>query len=473
MTTPFSWTVRETIAATGGTLLSGGNGRHFTGIGIDSRSITSEDWFLAIKGETHDGHSFVMDVVNQGVKGVIIDIEKVHDFPAGDLEKSAVTCIGVKDTLKALGSLAAYRRRQSGVSVVALTGSNGKTSTRAMAADIAARKYRVLATTGNMNNEIGMPLTLLKLESEHEWAVLELGMNRPGEIGRLADICAPDIGLITNIGPAHLEGLGSLEGVMHAKGELLPKVKPGGKIILNADDPQTIHLTNKTTREPIFFGLADKAHIRGTQIAASASGMSFVLNLPHEKALVNMPVNGKFMVLNALAAAAIGYCLTIPAREITGALASFTPVKGRMNIRHTTSGIHIIDDTYNANPYSMKTAADTLEVLKRQQRGIAVLGDMLELGETSPDLHRDVGRYFAQLDLVWVFASGNFADAVARGAREGGLSPQRIVTGSKDDIFRQLKKELKPKDWILIKGSRGMRMETLVQDLLQEFDRHS
>ncbi len=318
---------------------------------------------------------------------------------------------------------------------------------------------------------MGLPLTLLRLNPSHEWAVLELGMNHPGEISRLSDICRPDIGLITNIGPAHLEGLGSLEGVMHAKGELLEKIKPGGKIILNADDPMTLHLVRKVSEKPLLFGVSDAADIRGIDIAAHSDGISFTLDVGREKTRINLCTPGKFMVTNALAAASIGHIVGMPLPEIKSALENFTPIQGRMNLHRMRGGITLIDDTYNANPGSMKAAISTLQDLKKKNRGMAVLGDMLELGKSSGSLHREIGLFAARAGMSKLYSTGKYAAAAAQGAREGGMANKDIFIGTKDDIFREVIKILVSGDWILIKGSRGMRMETLVKDLMDELSK--
>jgi UDP-N-acetylmuramoyl-tripeptide--D-alanyl-D-alanine ligase len=312
---------------------------------------------------------------------------------------------------------------------------------------------------------VGVPLTLLRLDSTHEWAVLELGMNHPGEIARLGDICRPDIGLITNIGPAHLEGLGSLEGVMHAKGELIEKVNPGGSVILNADDPMTERLARKTSEPPVLFGLSETAHIRGTNAADVPGGVAFTLETREGRTKVKLPVPGKFMIVNALAAAAVGRAAGIPLSEIKAGLENFKPIKGRMNLIALRDGITVIDDTYNANPGSMKAALLTLKDQKKGRRGIAVLGDMLELGEASRDLHREIGMFAARSGISRLYATGDYADGVLEGAAEGGMTTRDLFSGPKLDIFKDLTRELSTGDWVLVKGSRGMRMETLVQDL--------
>ena len=243
---PLTWTAEEIMEATGGALLCGDLRRSFSGVSIDSRNISADNVFVAITGEIHDGHAFASAVVDQGVSGLVVSRQKAVQMPLTTWKKNNIACIAVEDTTRALGDMAAFNRLRSHVSVVAITGSNGKTTTRRMTAMILDRQYNTLTAIGNFNNDIGLPLTLLGLSSGHQWAVLELGTNNPGEIARLADICSPDIAVLTNIGPAHLEGLGSIEGVMQEKGDLLKSLAPGAQAILNADDSRVIQLAAKT-----------------------------------------------------------------------------------------------------------------------------------------------------------------------------------------------------------------------------------
>jgi UDP-N-acetylmuramyl pentapeptide synthase len=258
---------------------------------------------------------------------------------------------------------------------------------------------------------------------------------------------------------------------MNAKGEMLETLSPKGRLILNADDPMVMRLAKRASCKTILFGLSKDADIRATTLENRATAVSFRLHVPSGNIHVTLPVPGAFNVSNALAAAAVGYCLEIPLNEIKTALGSFMPVKGRMNILQTVHGPLLIDDTYNANPGSVKAALRTLAGLRKEQRGIAVLGDMLELGRASRDLHAEVGRFAAASGLAKLYLTGNFADAVEKGALSGGMAAADILCGSKDDISDALKKVIKPDDWVLIKGSRGMRMETLVQALQAQYGR--
>lgn len=464
-----SWKATDILAATGGRLLRGTMEQTFTGISIDSRTIRESELFMAIKGEIHDGHDFINEVVRKGIRGVVINDDMAGKIPAHDYQEEIVF-ISVKDTTRALGDLAFYKRKHSSVSVVAITGSNGKTTTREMTASIVSQGFSILSTSGNFNNEIGLPLTLSQLNESHEWAILELAMNRPGEIKRLAEICLPEIGLITNIGPAHLEGLGSLEGVVRAKGELLEGLNPKGTAVLNADDPMTVKLAQKAPAGILFFGLSDRASIRAEELRETPTGTSFTLVLPDKRIPVDLKAPGSFMVLNALGAAAVGYLLGLSAADIQTGLENFRPVQGRLNIVHTSAGIHIIDDTYNANPASMGAAISTLQQLKKENRAILVAGDMLELGDQSLSLHEQIGSLSGNSDIANLYITGKYAEAVARGARKTGMNPKSIYIGSKDEILKKLFSRLKAGDWVLVKGSRAIGMEKIITGITDRFN---
>ena len=462
---PFAWNTAEILSATDGVSVTGDESRSFKGISIDSRRINPHDLFIAINGFTHDGHTFVSDVIAQGIRGVLIDKSRFAAFPTTQWKAKGISCITVKDTTKALGDLAAFNRRRAGISAVAITGSNGKTTTRRLTSAVVSQRHRVLSPVANFNNEIGLPLTLLKLNPLHQWAVLELGINRPGEISRLAEICSPQIGVITNIGPVHLEGLGSVEGVLQAKGELLEKLTPGAVAILNGDDPHLVRLAQKTKTPVLFFGLSENASIGAQSIRATRQGTAFILKSPQAEIAITLRIPGRFMVPNALAAAAVGHHLGLSLPEIKRGLESVKSVRGRMNIIKTKKGIHIIDDTYNANPKSMAAALETLVSFKGEQRAVFVAGDMLELGSSAETLHREVGRLAAQAGLARLYATGTHCEIVAGGARRQNMNPADIVTGDKEFIVNDLTAWLLSDDWILVKGSRGMQMEQIVERL--------
>ena len=459
------WTVDEILEATGGELLCGDKTQQFEKVGIDSRNISPGDLFVAIVGEVHDGHSFIDDVIHGGISGLIVARQKTEELPLSEWQTRRIACVAVADTTRALGDLAAFHRSRNNAALIAITGSNGKTSTRQMTAGVVAQKFNTLSTIGNYNNQIGVPLTLLRLTPAHAWAVVELGTNSPGEIARLAQVCSPDIAVITNIGPAHLAGLGSLDGVMQEKRQLIEHLKAGGRAVLNADDRRVFKIASGTEKKVLLFGLSKNAEIRASAIEEKVAGISFSLDLPGERLTVGLRVPGQFMVLNALAAAAVGYLLELSAAEIKTGLEAFEPAWGRMNIFQTPNGIHVIDDTYNANPDSMQAAIKTLEVLRANNRSVFVAGDMLELGARSTPLHRQVGAWAAMANIDKLLITGEFAAAVVSGAVDARMKPEDIFKGSRDEILEELKATLRPGDWVLIKGSRGARMDTIVEGL--------
>jgi len=474
---PVPWTIADIMLATGGESLCGNDSCFFEGVSIDSRTISSKDIFVAVRGVRHDGHTFIPKVAASGVKGLVVDRRIVGGDEIASFKKAGICCVAVKDTVRALGDMAAFHRRRFQIPVVAITGSNGKTSTKEMTASVLSQKYQTLKTTGNLNNEFGVPLTLLRLDGSHQAAVVEMGMNHPGEIRRLSEICQPDVGIITNIAPAHLEGLGSLENVMAAKGELIENIKESGAVILNGDDPCGLRLGASTKRRVVYFGQNKDADVRAidieTDIKTKGFGTRFTLVLPHgsipAKIQIDIPAPGRFMVSNALAAAAAGYLTGVSAEEIQAGIKAFSPVHGRMNVRKSRRGFFVIDDSYNANPGSMEAAIKTLATLKGVRKGVLAAGDMRELGPDSERLHEGIGCIAAQSGVDLLFLTGEFAAAVKKGAVSQGMAGDRVIIGEKLDLAARLLETLGPEDWVLVKGSRSAGMETVVQ-LLAETD---
>jgi UDP-N-acetylmuramoyl-tripeptide--D-alanyl-D-alanine ligase len=399
-----------------------------------------------------------------------LESQRRQELPVGRWISSGVACVAVPDTIRALGDLAGFRRKRLPVSIVAVTGSNGKTSTRNLTREVMQTRFRILSTSGNFNNHIGLPLTLFQLTEDHQWAVLELGMNHPGEIDRLAEICRPQIGIITNIAPAHLQGLRSLDGIMTAKGELLSRLDAGGVAVMNLDDSRVAELARLAPCPVLGFGIESSALIHASHLSPKPDGTRFCLHLPDQNLEIFLQIPGRFMVYNALAAAAAGYAAGVRPEEIQTGLANARPVPGRMNLIHTGRRIHIIDDTYNANPGSTEAAIRTLESLAGSGRKFLVLGDMLELGDQAAGYHRQIGRIAGETQPAGLFVTGDFADIVADAAREAGMTSDSVRTGSKPAIMEELRALLQSGDWVLIKGSRGMTMETVVQELHRQLD---
>lgn len=457
-----SWTVEDVLDAVRADRIGGERHHGFSGISIDSRTVAKNELFVAIEGDTHDGHRFAADAIEKGASGLILRREKAGELPISEWRRRSVACFAVADTTDALGRLAAWHRNRCGARVIAITGTNGKTTTRALTAGVMAQTHAILATRGNFNNEIGLPLTLFRLEPRHEWAVLELGMNHPGEIRRLARICRPDSAVITNIGPAHLSGLGTVEAVMHAKTELLEEMTSEATSVLNADDAFIDAMAAKAPGPVCLFGTGERADVRARSLRITDDGCRFELMLPGETVDVRLRIPGRFMVANALAAAAVGHVAGVTGERIRQGLESVTPEKGRMILVSTPRQISFIDDTYNANPASMKAALQTLAAMSEKGRKIAVLGDMLELGEHSETLHRQVGAAAAELGIRRLYATGAFAVSVAEGAVSAGMPGAHVHCGTKDALLEALTRDLSPGDQVLVKGSRGMKMETLL-----------
>ena len=461
--TPYPWTSEQVLAATGGTLLAGGADISFAAIGIDSRTIATGHLFVAVAGETHDGHAFVNDVLDRGINGVVVAENQLANLPVERMAAAGIACVAVADTTQALGDLARFNRHRGDLTVVAVTGSNGKTSTRLLMEQVISRRFTTLSTQGNLNNHIGLPLTLFRLAPAHQAAVLELGMNHAGEITHLGKICCPDVGVITNVGPAHLEGLGTIDNVARAKAELLPTIRPGGTAILNADDPRVAAMAGNVDGPVVLFGCSESAQVRADHIQLTDMGTRFRLTTPSGDIHVTLATPARVMVSNALAAAAAGEVMGTSLDLIKAGLEAFSPQAGRMGIRQLGGDIRLVDDTYNANPESMAAAVDTLTRMRGGRRTIAVLGDMLELGPQSEQLHRDIGKAVGDAGIDRLFATGSFAAAVAEGARDGGMGGDRIFIGTKIAIIDRLAHQLAPGDLVLVKGSRGMAMEQVVE----------
>jgi UDP-N-acetylmuramoyl-tripeptide--D-alanyl-D-alanine ligase len=456
-----SFTLKELAEATGGKM-AGDPGATATGVSTDSRQVAAGQLFVALRGERFDGHEFVAASAEKGVNIVLVDDAwaEANELPAG------TSAVVVPDTLRALGDLAAWHRQRFKIKIVAVTGSNGKTTTKEMLAGILTQTGPGLKTEGNLNNLIGLPLTLLRLTGRERWAVVEMGMSAFGEIDRLAEIADPDVGIITNAFPAHLEGLGSVEGVAKAKGELFLRLKPGSVAVYNVDDPLICKCPTHLNVTRLTFGL------RGAEVSSASikslgrKGESFVLRLPNEEQQVTLRAYGQHNIYNALAAAAAAHALGVPGDVIRLGLEEFTPYDKRFQLDEV-GGVVLIDDSYNANPASMAAALKTLDEVRENGRAAAVLGDMLELGAGTEVAHRELGRAAAQC-VERLYLLGPLAKEVATGAVEGGLKPGQVLIGQDhEELARELIAWLEKGDCVLFKGSRGMRMERVAQAVRQ------
>jgi UDP-N-acetylmuramoyl-tripeptide--D-alanyl-D-alanine ligase len=457
------WKVSEVLEATGGRLLCPDNDAVLTGISIDSRTIDKGALFVALSGQQHDGHRFVEQALSKGAGGVVVS-EAYAAQASRDALKDCC-CFAVPDTLRALGQLAAFRRRHSDVSVVAVTGTNGKTTTKEMTAAVLGRSFSVLKTEGNFNNLVGVPLTLFRLREDHEWAVLELGMNHPGEIAQLAEISKPQVGIITNVGAGHLEGVRNLDGVARAKGELLEALGQDGTAVLNVDDERLCRMAEGFPGRVVTFGIQSSAEVWAVPVSQTTSRSSFDLCWYDESTRVRLNITGLGAIYNGLAAAAVGYRLGLSMEEVKEGLESIQAMPGRMEILKLPGGLHAINDTYNANPASMAQAVETLCALKGNGRGVFIAGDMLELGEYTETAHSQLGVLVARSGIARLFVTGDHATKVADGAVGAGMEAGRVFVGSKAQILDALKSCLGPGDWILVKGSRMMAMEDIIKGL--------
>ncbi len=461
------WSLEDILDATGGELLAGGENCRFRSISTDSRAVKPGDLFLALSGDRFDGMEFVGDAIKRGASGVVVSRKAVSAGP--------VPQVGVKDTLKALGDLAQYRRNiMPDLKVVAVTGSSGKTTVKEMTASILTRKHQVLKTKGNFNNLVGLPLSLLPVDYRHDAAVLEMGMNKPGEIARLTEIADPDVACIVNVQESHLLGLGTIENVARAKGELFAGMKSWGKLAVNIDDKRVAALADVCLQEKITFGRAPGADVRATHIMLKGdNGMAFTLHVSGKKKRCRIAALGIHNVLNSLAAAAVSYASGMDIHDIAAGLEVFRPYEKRLQIERLKDGPSIVNDTYNANPSSMLAALEAVMAVKKEGRSAAVLGDMLELGEQGEKAHRETGERVARLGFDFFAAIGDFAPSYIAGALKAGMNKERILLAQdKDEAVRWIRGKISEGliaggDWVLVKGSRGMRMETVVESLIE------
>jgi UDP-N-acetylmuramoyl-tripeptide--D-alanyl-D-alanine ligase len=457
------FTVAEIARATGGEIV-GETAGEVTGVATDSRLVAAGELFIPLRGDRFDGHEFIQSAVSRGVRVFLAERSWVdrYGIPAGS------ACITVADTLRALGDLAAFHRGRFVIPVVAVTGSNGKTTTKEMIAAILAATGPGLKTGGNLNNLIGLPLTLFRLFGSDRWAVLEMGMSEPGEIDRLAEIARPDVGVITNAFPAHLETMGSVEAVARAKGELFMRLGAGGWAVYNADDQLISACPSPQGVLRLGFGLT-AGDVSAAEIRpAGREGIGFILRLPSGEVPVKLKAFGVHNVANALAAAAAATAMGLTPDPIRAGLEAFTPYDKRFNLEEV-GGIVLIDDSYNANPASMEAALRTVAEIKEECRAVAVLGDMLELGPGSEEAHRAVGM-LASSCVERLYLKGEMAGAMAAGAREGGLPADSVIlVQSHDEILADLPGSIGRGDYVLVKGSRGMRMDVVAAGVRRLF----
>ncbi len=426
-----------------------------SGISTDSRNITPGALFIPLRGERFDGHDYLSQAVKNGAAACLS--EEV-------IEGLSVPVVRVSGTLRALGDLAAAYRLQLRGPLIAITGSVGKTTSKEMLAAILELIGPGLKTAGNFNNLIGLPLTLFRLQTEHQWAVLEMGTSSLGEIERLTEIAQPTIGVITNVGPAHLETLHGLDGVSRAKGELFAGLQ-GGTAVINLDDERVARLPVANGVDKLTYGESAQAQVRAEQVQVAAASVQFELVFDSKRESVCLQVPGRHNVANALAAAAAALVVNVPLAKIAAGLNRFVPIRGRMNLCPLACGGLLLDDSYNSNPLSVAAALDGLKEQKGQGRRVAVLGDMLELGEDTVQLHREAGARAAEVvDLL--VAVGEYADLLCAGAQTAGLpAEQSVQLADVAAAIGYLQQNQRPGDRILVKGSRGIKLDKLATAL--------
>jgi len=447
-------TLTELASAVDGTL--SGKDTLFTGVSIDGRTINPGDLYVAISGERFDGHHFVEQARQAGATACLIEQATATDFASVTVDKTRL----------ALGRLASYWRQRFDFPVIAITGSNGKTTVKELTTAILSQQFHTLATTGNLNNELGVPLTLLKITTEHQAAVVEMGANHPGEISYLTGLAQPTIGIVTNAGSAHLEGFGDLQGVANAKGELFANLTHHGVAIMNADDVFYPDWKNMAGRAKILsFGLSQQADVRATCLktehAAQITNSKFMLEYRGQQQAVTLPLAGQHNVMNALAAAAAGIAAGLSLQVIADGLASAVPVSGRLQVISGLNQSIIVNNCYNANPSSVEVALQTIQDMSAERW--CVLADFGELGEHSEALHKQLARQARHYGISRLFATG---DLTRLTAKEFGAGAEFYQT--QDELAQTLKQRLHEDVVVLIKGSRAQKLEAIVGALVDE-----
>ena len=451
----------DVVEWTGGRLLHGSRESVFSGVSTDTRDDLAGKLFVALIGATHDAHAFLAQALAGGATGLLVS--RPEAVPAG----AEAAVFAVADTTLALGALAAGHRAGFAGPVVAITGSNGKTTTKEMCAAILSGLGPCLKNRGNLNNNIGLPLTLLERDAAHRTLVVEIGMNHRGEIAPLVAIAKPTVGVITNVGTAHIEHLGSREAIALEKGDLVAALPATATAVLNADDPRALAQQGRTQARVLSFGTAAGAGVRAEHVTALGErGFAFDLVTAGARTAVQVSGLADSTVPNALAAAAAALAAGASLDAVAEGLARYRPIGGRMERVALPRNIILINDTYNANPQSMQVALESLAKLKGRSRAIAVLGDMGELGDSALEAHRATGKLVATLGLDHLFALGHFARPLADAAVGAGMASERVHVGETHEAIASAVRELlQGNDWVLVKGSRSMKMERVVEAL--------
>jgi UDP-N-acetylmuramoyl-tripeptide--D-alanyl-D-alanine ligase len=447
------------LGACAGKLVAGAPGTLIKRVTTDSRAAQAGDLFVALAGERHDGHEFLPDVIQKGVDAVMVETNKV---PA-NLPKCVV--IAVDNTRKALGQIAARYRTDFNLPVVAVGGSNGKTTTKEVLASILRQKLAALWSEASFNNDIGVPLTLLRLEKKHEAGVMEVGTNHPGELAPLLEMIQPQMAVITSIGREHLEFFKDLAGVAREEGTLAEQLPAGGILFMNGDSEWTPQIVHRTKARAVRVGVGDKNDWRASNIRLANNGVAFRVTTPRTEFSGDYRINllGRHQVMNAMLAMAVGAELGLSRAEIERGLAECQPPKMRMQLWES-NGVRVLDDAYNANADSMLAALQTLQDMPCKGRRVAVLGDMAELGAQTEAAHIEVGRRTAEAGVGQLFAIGEMAPVMAKAARDAGLNRVFEFVDA-DTAASAVKSFVKPGDVVLLKASRVARLERVAEAL--------
>ncbi|MCU0225557.1 MAG: UDP-N-acetylmuramoyl-tripeptide--D-alanyl-D-alanine ligase [Acidobacteria bacterium] len=446
----------EIAAAVGGTVVSGDPGSTARGVSIDSRSIAAGDAFFAILGERHDGHDYAAAAAAAGAAAIVA---------ARAVAAPGATVVRVDDTTAALGRLAADERARRALAVVAVTGSAGKTTTRALAVAALGARHRVAGSAGNLNNQWGLPLSLLRLPAEADAAVLEIGINHPGELAPLARIARPDVGVVTNVGTAHIGFFADQRELAEEKAQVVFETAPSGTGVIHRSSPFLLEVAQRSGRALVTFDLAGEADLRPAGVAGSlVEGTRFTVDgVP-----VRLALWGDHAVLNALAALGAARALGVPLAEAAPRLAAVAPQPGRGRVRRLAHGIVLVDDTYNSNPSAAQAMLAALAASPWDGRRVAVLGDMYELGERSPAFHREVGEAAARAGIELLVTVGQWAEDAAAGARAAGLRGA-LALADVPAAAEALAGLLQPGDLVLAKASRGVGLERALPAVLDQF----
>ncbi|MPY88297.1 MAG: UDP-N-acetylmuramoyl-tripeptide--D-alanyl-D-alanine ligase [Luteitalea sp.] len=460
---PVSVVAAEAATVCGGRLAAGRAKQPIGRVSIDSRTLRRGELFIAIRGARFDGHDFVAAALAAGAMGAIVDA--AHRAPAVGADQVVIV---VDDTTRALQRIASHVRRQSGARVVAITGSVGKTTTKDVTAALLAMRYRTFRNEGNLNNHIGLPLSLLELTSRPDVAVVELGMSAPGEIRRLVEISEPNVRVWTNVGPAHLEFFDSVDAIADAKAEICEQADASTELVANADDARVMARIGGFPGHTITFGLDQPAHVQATDIEdGGLRGMRANVDVGGRRASIETPLIGRGNLANVLAAIAVADAFAVPLADVTERVRTLTPAAHRGEVFTNWSGVTVVDDAYNSSPLALERALQTLGAEPRAVRRVAVLGEMFELGEASETLHRAAGRVVVECGIArLVTVGGAAARALGEAAIEAGLPPTAVThTATSDEAGHLVATLVAPGDVVLVKGSRGVRLERVVERL--------